>query len=126
MSKQKLKRAQERVKVLTNVLYDIGDQDECSMKHVGHGIAMLIKGKDPAVQDNYVDWCYRTSGFSKLLSFYDDSNKPEDEDESVLVESGFQGVIWREIKNLYDEFGDKLFNPSHETIPYVKYYKEFY
>lgn len=122
----KLKEAQSRVKILTNTLYKIGDQDECSMKHVGHGIAMLVKGKDPSVKENYVDKCYQTSGFSKILSFYDKSNTSDEEDTSILVESGFQEVIWREIKELYDNFGEKLFDPKHETIPYVKYYKDFY
>lgn len=115
----KLKKARERAKLLTNTIYFVGDQDECSMKHLGHGVAMMVCGKDPSVQENYVD--YKNAGFSREFSIYEDK-----QEDCVFVESGFQNYIWKELKEMYDEHGEALFYGNSGVISYVDFYKEYY
>lgn len=109
----KFTEAKERMETLISIIYNLGDQDECSMKHVGHGTSMMMKGIDPSEQDNYLD--YKDAGFSHNLSYYD---------EDILVESGFQKFLWREVYTLYKEHGVGLL----EDIPilYIGNYVEYY
>lgn len=95
-------KAKQRMETLISIIYNVGDQDECSMKHVGHGTSMMMKGIDPSEQDNYID--YRYAGFSHTLSDYE---------EGILVESGFQKFLWQEVYKLYKNHGSELL----EDIP---------
>lgn len=106
-------KAKKRVEHLIWTIYNVGDQDECSMKHVGHGTSMMMKGIDPSVKENYID--YSTAGCS-----YDHSNYSE----NILVESAFQKYLWEEVYNLYKEHGDDLL----EDIPilYIGNYVDNY
>ncbi|WNO47297.1 hypothetical protein [Vibrio phage vB_VibM_10AMN] len=106
-------KAKQRMETLISIIYNLGDQDECSMKHVGHGTSMMMKGVDPSEQDNYLD--YKDAGFSHTLS---------DCEEDILVESGFQKFLWQEVYKLYKDHGSELL----EDIPilYIGSYIEDY
>lgn len=119
MSKKKLKKAQEQTKLIINAIWSCGDQDECSIKHVGHGVGMLKANLDPSVQDNYVD--YRSAGCSHEYSIYEDEFE-----DCIFVESAFQSDLWKKVKNFWDEFGENLFYGDIDNVPYAKFYFEHY
>ena len=119
VKKKKLKKAQEQTKLIINAIWSCGDQDECSMKHVGHGVGMLKAKLDPSVQDNYVD--YSWAGYSHDYSIYE-----EESEDCIFVESAFQSDLWKKVKEFYDEFGEDLFYGDIDNVPYAKFYFEQY
>lgn len=75
---------------LMQQLQEAGDQDECSMKHVIHGLCLLHVGQDPSNQSLYVD--YSDSGIV---------------DYEVSLESVFLKEVWSEIKERVDGLSKK-------------------
>ena len=110
-----MNEAQRRVELLLQTIYVQGDQDECALKHVCHGIAMTKEGVDPSIQENYVD--YGSAGFSEVFTDYD---------RNLFVESGFQKYLWKEIKEQYDKHGESLFDECSFADSYCEFYRDYY
>ena len=107
------KQAQLEVSKLLLSIDQSGDQDECSMKHVGHGTSMLLAGVDPSKQLDYID--YSSAGISRDLSDYDNG---------LYVDSEFQEGKWKEVKVLFDKFGIEVLDgtPNFYIGNYVDWY----
>lgn len=108
-----LKQANLKVNQLLWQIDRCGDQDECSMKHVGHGTSMLIAGLDPSIQEDYIDYTY--GGTSHDLSDYDNE---------IYIASEFQEDKWKEVKTLFDKFGEEVLDgiPNFYIGNYVEWY----
>ena len=95
-----MKKDIERIKKLLQVIYRCGDRDECSIKHIGHGVSMMLKGLDPSVQDNYLD--YSTAGCIDEFS---------DWENDLYIDSAFQESLWKEVYDMYLKYGKETILP---------------
>lgn len=95
------RQIQKRVNEILEELYLNSDQDECGIKHIGHGTSMLFAGLDPSIQDNYID--YSHGGYIPI-------GDVEDYDSYVKVD--FQQALWKELKDLYNMNAEVIMEPS--------------
>jgi len=91
----------EQAGYLLQRIYNRGDRDECSMKHIINGLCLIYTGSDPTNQELYAD--YSSAGYNKL-----EWDKYE-EDESYEPKTTFDKELWQELKELVCsmEDGDK-------------------
>lgn len=110
------KQIQKRVNKILEELYLNSDQDECGIKHIGHGTSMLFAGLDPSIQGNYIDYCH---------GGYIPTGDVEDYDSYVRAE--FRQDLWRELKDLYDMNTEVVMEPSDACVSlYIGSYLEDY